>query len=221
MAWRSTTTADHPLLQLSFAFSAVVTFSSSATEVFGLRFVSNLPFDLTAMGDPTRSLSSRQHFSHVHWNTQGSPPQQGGDPGRTKWKYIFYWHVWFRSCLHLETVLSTEDWWTVDAQQQSPETHYQQNQWACGGQPEEQEAPYSDCLQGEEVKRVDFLRVQINKKLDSQHWSPLQEEAEQTQILHCVQKACVDLLSVFARVLRWWHQRLEDSSLNKLLGKAS
>lgn len=26
-----------------------------------------------------------------------------------------------------------------------------------------------------------------------------------------MQKACVDLLSVFARVLRWWHQRLEES----------
>ena len=29
------------------------------------------------------AASSRRHRSQVHWNTQGSPPRQGGDPRRT------------------------------------------------------------------------------------------------------------------------------------------
>jgi hypothetical protein len=39
-----------------------------------LHFVWPLPFDLSGMGDPTRSLRSRQHSSPGHWEAQTSPP---------------------------------------------------------------------------------------------------------------------------------------------------
>lgn len=92
MAWKTKTTGDPFPLQPSSAFPAVVTLSEvqpsssacSAVEVFfGSHFVWNLPLDLTTKGEPTRSLHSRRHHSQVHWNTQGSPPRQGGEPWRT------------------------------------------------------------------------------------------------------------------------------------------
>ncbi len=69
--------------------------ASSAIEVFRLHFVWNLPLDFTVMGDPTRSLSSRRHRSQVHWNPQGSSPQQGG-------------HLWLTTHTHTHTQTHTQ-----------------------------------------------------------------------------------------------------------------
>ena len=49
-------------------------------------FVWFLPFDLSGMGDPTRSKSSSQHSSQDHGNTQATPPRQGLVKGVEKCK---------------------------------------------------------------------------------------------------------------------------------------
>jgi hypothetical protein len=46
----------------------------------GLHSVWPLPFDLSGMDGPSRSLLSRQHNSLGHWGAQTSSPQQKGSP---------------------------------------------------------------------------------------------------------------------------------------------
>jgi hypothetical protein len=46
----------------------------------GLYFVWSLPFDLSGMGDPTRSLRSRQHSSSGHLDLETSSQRYGGRP---------------------------------------------------------------------------------------------------------------------------------------------
>jgi len=43
-------------------------------ETSGLHLVWLLPYDLSGLGDPAKSLSSRQHNSSSHQSSQASPP---------------------------------------------------------------------------------------------------------------------------------------------------
>jgi hypothetical protein len=49
--------------------------STPNQEDQGLHFLWPLPFDLSDMGGPTRSLRSRQYSFPGHWGTQTSSPR--------------------------------------------------------------------------------------------------------------------------------------------------
>jgi hypothetical protein len=64
----------------SFRNGVVASHQTPNLEDQGLHFVWLQPFDLSGMGDPTRSLLSHQHSCPDHWGAQTSSPQQGGSP---------------------------------------------------------------------------------------------------------------------------------------------
>jgi hypothetical protein len=63
----------------------------------GLRihFVWPLPFDLSCIGDPTRSLRSRQNSCQGHWDAQTSSPRYGVVLEEEEDDYDYYYYYYY------------------------------------------------------------------------------------------------------------------------------